>query len=60
MRPRPGTSVSGWPRSDQSAPAPETVFVATLFAAASVFFGIFPSPLFHLAAHAGHALGGLF
>jgi NADH-quinone oxidoreductase subunit N len=53
-------SVSGWPRSDQSAPAPETVFVATVFAAASVFFGIFPSPLFHLAAHAGHALGGLF
>ncbi len=56
---RPGTP-SGWPRSDESAPAPETVFVAALFAAASVFFGIFPSPLFHLAAHAGHALGGIF
>ncbi len=51
---------SGWPQSDQSAPAPEAVFVATLFAAASIFFGIFPSPLFHLAAHAGHALGGIF
>ncbi|MEA2161027.1 MAG: NADH-quinone oxidoreductase subunit, partial [Solirubrobacteraceae bacterium] len=50
----------GWPRSDQSAPAPEAAFVATLFAAASVFFGIFPSPLFHLAAHAGHAIGGIF
>jgi hypothetical protein len=31
-----------------------------LFAAASVFFGIFPSPLFQLAAHAGHALTGIF
>ena len=28
--------------------------------AACVFFGIFPSPLFHFAAHAGHALSGLF
>jgi NADH-quinone oxidoreductase subunit N len=51
---------SGWPGSDQSAPAPEAVFVAALFAAASIFFGIFPSPLFHLAAHAGHALSGIF
>jgi len=25
-----------------------------------VFFGIFPSPLFNLAAHAGHALSTLF
>ena len=33
---------------------------ASLFAAASVFFGIFPSPLFNLAAHAGRALTGLF
>jgi NADH-quinone oxidoreductase subunit N len=39
---------------------PEVVFVAGLFAAASIFFGIFPSPLFDLAAHAGNALSGLF
>jgi NADH-quinone oxidoreductase subunit N len=39
---------------------PEISFVALIFAAASVFFGIFPSPLFHLAAHAGHAISGLF
>jgi NADH-quinone oxidoreductase subunit N len=45
---------------DESAPAPEAAFVAGLFGAASVFFGIFPSPLFHLAAHAGHALRGIF
>ncbi len=38
----------------------EATFVAVLFAGASVFFGIFPSPLFHLAAHAGAALPGLF
>ena len=39
---------------------PELVLVAVVFAAATIFFGIFPSPLFHLAAHAGHALSGLF
>jgi hypothetical protein len=31
-----------------------------LFSAASVFFGVFPSPLFDFAAHAGHAIGGIF
>jgi NADH-quinone oxidoreductase subunit N len=40
-------------------PVPEIAFVALLFAAASVFFGIFPSPLFDLVNHAGTALGGL-
>jgi NADH-quinone oxidoreductase subunit N len=39
---------------------PEVTFVAVLFAGASIFFGIFPSPLFNLMAHAGHALTGLF
>ena len=39
---------------------PEVVFVAGLFAAAAIFFGIFPSPLFNFAAHAGTALAGLF
>ncbi len=34
--------------------------VAVLFAAASVFFGIFPSPLFTFVAHAGRSLTGLF
>jgi NADH-quinone oxidoreductase subunit N len=46
--------------ASQSAPVGEVTFVAVLFAAASIFFGIFPSPLFNLAAHAGRALGGLF
>ncbi len=40
-------------------PFPEIAFVALLFAAAAVFFGIFPSPLFDLVNHAGSALGGL-
>ncbi|HZO79653.1 MAG TPA: NADH-quinone oxidoreductase subunit N [Solirubrobacteraceae bacterium] len=40
-------------------PYPTLVFVAVLFAAATVFFGIVPQPLFHLAAHAGRALAGL-
>ncbi|HYB31097.1 MAG TPA: NADH-quinone oxidoreductase subunit N [Solirubrobacteraceae bacterium] len=39
---------------------PELVFVAVGFAAAAVFFGIFPSPLFHLASHAANSLSGLF
>ena len=39
---------------------PELTFVAVVFAAAAIFFGIFPSPLFHLASHAANALTGLF
>jgi NADH-quinone oxidoreductase subunit N len=46
--------------SSQAAPYAEVTFVAVVFAAASVVFGIFPSPLFHLVAHAGNALAGLF
>ena len=41
-------------------PQPEVVLVAVGFSAACIFFGIFPAPLFHLAAHAGHAISGLF
>jgi NADH-quinone oxidoreductase subunit N len=38
----------------------EVVFVAVGFAAATVVFGVFPSPLFTLATHAANALPGLF
>jgi NADH-quinone oxidoreductase subunit N len=38
----------------------EVVFVAMLAAAATLFFGIIPQPLFDLVHHAGSALGGLF
>jgi hypothetical protein len=44
----------------RAVPFPEVTFVAVLFAAASIFFGIFPSPLFDFVAHAGRALSGLF
>jgi NADH-quinone oxidoreductase subunit N len=40
-------------------PVGEVTFVAVGFAAACVVFGVFPSPLFDLAAHAGRALTGL-
>jgi NADH-quinone oxidoreductase subunit N len=53
-------SRSAWPVSDAAVPKPELVFVAVVFAAASIFFGIFPQPLFTLVAHAGHAISGIF
>jgi NADH-quinone oxidoreductase subunit N len=56
----PEADVEAWPAADQAVPDAEVAFVAFLFAGASVLFGIIPSPLFHLTAHAGHALGGLF
>jgi NADH-quinone oxidoreductase subunit N len=37
----------------------EIVVVAMVFAAAAIFFGIFPSPLFDLAAHAAQGFGAL-
>jgi NADH-quinone oxidoreductase subunit N len=43
-----------------SLPSAEVAFVAILFAAATIGFGIFPSIVFHLANHAGHAFTGLF
>jgi NADH-quinone oxidoreductase subunit N len=39
---------------------PEVLFVAVGFAAATIFFGIVPSPLFHFTAHAAHAIAGIF
>ena len=56
-----GPAGAGLP--DGAAPAsrqfafPEVTLVAVVFGAACVVFGIFPQPLFDLAAHAGRALG---
>jgi len=36
---------------------PEVLFVAVLTGAATIFFGIFPQPLFNLVAHVGSVLG---
>jgi NADH-quinone oxidoreductase subunit N len=41
-------------------PYAEVAFVAVVFAAATVAFGVFPSILFHLADHAGRTFSGLF
>ena len=38
----------------------EAAFVALVAAAATIFFGIIPQPLFDLVNHTGRALGGLF
>jgi NADH-quinone oxidoreductase subunit N len=59
---QPGSTAqaSVWPQAGQAIQQPEAAFVAILFGAASIFFGIFPSPLFHLAAHAGNAIAGIF
>ena len=40
-------------------PYAEVAFVAIVFAAATIVFGVFPSIVFHLADHASLALGGL-
>ncbi len=39
---------------------PEVIVVGAVAAAACIVLGIVPSPLFGLAAHAGHAIAGLF
>lgn len=46
----------GAPEADEGHDAPAMV-VAVLFGAATLFFGIIPSPLFDLARHAGRSLG---
>jgi hypothetical protein len=50
-----GDAVADTPRAQ-----PEVWFVTLLFAAATLFFGIIPSPLFDLAVRAGAALANLF
>jgi NADH-quinone oxidoreductase subunit N len=47
----------GAPEADASRSQPEVTAVAVLFGAATLFFGIIPSPLFDLARDAGQALG---
>ncbi len=54
------SAAGNWPGSHEADPSPESAFIAVVFGAACILFGIFPSPLFHFAAHAGHALTGLF
>ena len=48
------------PGTAHATPYPEVVLVAVVFAAATVVFGIIPSPLFHLASEAASSIGGIF
>jgi len=50
----------GSPEADAPRIEVETWFVALFFGAATLFFGIVPSPLFDLAVHAGGSLSHLF
>jgi NADH-quinone oxidoreductase subunit N len=57
--PRQVKPVAGWsPEADPRA-QPEVVAVTVLMAAATIFFGIVPSPLFHLAHDVGSSLSNL-
>jgi NADH-quinone oxidoreductase subunit N len=57
--PRPAIA-GGSPEADLPRSQPEVVAVAVVCAAASIAFGIIPSPLFDAARDAGGALVGLF
>jgi NADH-quinone oxidoreductase subunit N len=50
----------GSAEADKPRVEPETWFVALLFGAATLFFGIVPSPIFDLAVDAGRSFSGLF
>jgi NADH-quinone oxidoreductase subunit N len=51
--------VAGWSPEADARAQPEVVLVTLLMAAATIFFGIVPSPLFHLAHDVGTSLGSL-
>jgi hypothetical protein len=51
--------VTGWSPEADAGAQPEVVAVAVLAAAATIFFGIIPSPLFELARDVGSSLSGL-
>jgi NADH-quinone oxidoreductase subunit N len=56
----PGAGAAGaeHPASHATSPGyPEVTLVAVVFSAATIAFGVFPSPMFTLVAHAGRALG---
>jgi NADH-quinone oxidoreductase subunit N len=55
-----GSAPGGTADSATSLAHPEVVFVAVAFAVACVLFGVMPSPMFHLASHAGAAITSIF
>jgi len=52
--------VGGWSPEADAIRQPEVLFVAVLAAAATIFFGIFPNPLFDAAVDVGSSLAHLF
>jgi NADH-quinone oxidoreductase subunit N len=52
-------TVAGWSPEADARAQPEVVAVAVLAAAATLFFGIVPSPLFDLARDVGQSIGAL-
>jgi NADH-quinone oxidoreductase subunit N len=57
--PRRVRPVGGWSPLADARAQPEVAFVAVLMAAATIFFGVVPSPLFHVANDVGHSLASL-
>jgi NADH-quinone oxidoreductase subunit N len=51
--------MAGWSPEAHARAQPEVVLVAVLAAAATIFFGIYPDPLFDVARDAGAALANL-
>jgi NADH-quinone oxidoreductase subunit N len=51
--------VTGWSPEADALAQPEVLFVAVLFAAATLFFGIWPDPLFDLARDVGTSISSL-
>jgi NADH-quinone oxidoreductase subunit N len=57
--PRRVRPVGGWSPEADARAQPEVAFVAVLMGAATIFFGIVPEPLFHVANDVGHSLAAL-
>jgi hypothetical protein len=51
--------VAGWSPEADARTQPEVVFVTVVMAAATIFFGIVPSPLFNLAHDVGSSISSL-
>src|SRR4051812_15755128 len=51
--------MAGWSPEADARAQPEVVFVAVLAAAATIFFGLYPDPLFDVVRDVGTALGSL-
>jgi NADH-quinone oxidoreductase subunit N len=59
LPPRRVRSVSGWSPEADARAQPEVLAIAVVFAAATIFFGIWPDPLFDAARDVGTSLSGL-